>query len=332
MSRQPVKPSTSGKHIGFGKVILFGEHFVVHGAPAIVAGIREYTDCSLRVLDNEPGWKVVDNRPAVPGYKTSKAAEQREAHKLVLDHNKIDLSKNGLEITIGGPLVPSSGIGASASDCVALTRALAEMYGLTLNEHQVNHSAFVGEGGYHGTPSGVDNTAATFGGLLIYQKTKEGPKFSRLPSRTPMFLVVVITGITASTTQVVGDVRKLKDAEPKRFEYLMGKYTEMYNRAAEAVGSGNLLLLGETMSQTHILMQQLTVSCRELDDIVRVALANGALGAKMSGTGRGGIAVALARDKESQLRVSDALRKELGSTSAKFIWNYTVDAVASSKL
>lgn len=330
--RQPIKNQTSGKHIGFGKVILFGEHFVVHGAPAIVAGVKEYTDCSLKIIPNEPGWKVVDNRPAVPGYITSKAVEQREAHKLVLDHNKIDYSKNGLEITLGGPLVPSSGIGASASDCVALTRALAEMYGLTLDEHQVNHSAFVGEGGYHGTPSGVDNTAATFGGLLVYQKTPQGPKFSRLPSRVPMFIVVVSTGITASTTEVVGDVRKLKEADPKRFEYLIEKYSANYKLAVKAVASGDLLLLGETMSQTHILMQQLTVSCRELDDIVRVSLANGALGAKMSGTGRGGIAVALAKDEATQLRISEALKKELGSTSAKFIWKYTVAAVSSSKL
>jgi mevalonate kinase len=332
MSRQPNKTQTTGKHIGFGKVILFGEHFVVHGAPAIVAGISEYTDCALRVLPGEPGWKVVDNRPAVPGYKTSKAAEQREAHKLVFDHNKIDLTKNGLEITLAGPLVPSSGIGASASDCVALTRALDEMYGLGLNDHQVNHSAWVGEGGYHGTPSGVDNTAATFGGLLVYQRSKEhGPKFSRLPSRVPLFLVVVSTGITASTTKVVGDVRALKDAEPERFNYLVCKYQEMYKRAVEAVASGNVLLLGEIMSQTHILMQQLTVSCAELDDIVRVCLANGAIGAKMSGTGRGGIAVALVKDRAGQDRISEALKKDCAK-SAKFIWNYTVAAVAESKL
>lgn len=332
MSRQPVKSQTTGKHIGFGKVILFGEHFVVHGAPAIVAGISEYTDCSLRTLPGEPGWKVVDNRPAIAGYKTSKAAEQREAHKLVFDHNKIDLAKNGIEITLGGPLVPSSGIGASASDCVALTRALNEMYNLGLDDHQVNHSAWVGEGGYHGTPSGVDNTAATFGGLLVYQRSKEkGPQFSRIPSRVPLFLVVVSSGITASTTKVVGDVRALKESEPKRFDILVKKYAEMYKRAVDAVVKGDLEQLGEAMSQTHILMQQLTVSCTELDDIVRTSLAAGALGAKMSGTGRGGIAVALARDKESQQRIAQALKQNC-EKSAKFIWNYTVAAVASSKL
>ena len=327
---RPVKDRTIGRHVGFGKVILFGEHVVVHGAPAIVAGISEYTDCQLRLLRGKPGFHVVDNRPAVPGYIVEKRAEQKVAHDLVLKHLKIDLSTDGLEATIGGPLVPSSGIGASASDVVSLSRALSELYNLGLSEHEVNNSAFVGEGGYHGTTSGVDNTAATFGGLLIYRRTAKGPEFARLPTKATLFLVVISTGITASTTKVVGDVRKLKESKPEWFAGIMKEYQALYEGANDAVRLGDVPRLGKLMNAAHDVMQRLTVSCVELDSIVTVARDAGAIWAKMSGTGRGGIAVALCDSAASQAAVASALESKC--PAAKFVWKYSVLPQASAKL
>jgi len=326
----PVKDATNGHHIGFGKVILFGEHVVVHGAEAVVAGVSEYTDCTLRVTKGNPGLKVVDNRPAVPGYKVSKREEQKLAHDLVLKHHKIDLSKDGLEATIGGPLVPSSGIGASASDVVALSRALNELYNLKLNEDQINHSAFVGEGGYHGTPSGVDNTAATFGGLLTYQKTASGPKFTKMPCKTPLYLVVVSTGITASTTKVVGEVRAMKEKDPEFFAAIMRDYQAVLDDAKKAIAEGDVERLGELLNKNHAICQRLTVSCDELEAIVNTARHGGALGAKMSGTGRGGIAVALCRDELSQASVAAKLKAHC--PEAKFVWQYAVKPSVASRL
>lgn len=321
-SRKAVKDQTTGAHRGFGKVILFGEHVVVHGALAIVAGVSQYTSCHLRITKGVPGFRVVDHRPAVPGYKKDKAAEQRKAHELVMQHLSIDLSVDGIEIELAGPLVPSSGIGASASDVVALSRALNEMYDLRLSEHEINHSAFVGEGGYHGTPSGVDNTAATFGGLLTYRRAGASPMFAPLPLAVPLYLVVVSTGITASTTKVVGDVRKLKAEKPEWFDGVMRAYDAIVHAAAKSIGSGDLNALGALMDTNHRLCRDLTISCDELEDIVHHSKRLGAIGAKMSGTGRGGIAVALAASKEAQDRIADGLKKEC--KSAKFVWKYSV--------
>jgi mevalonate kinase len=326
----PVKQATGGQHNGFGKVILFGEHVVVHGAAAIVAGVSEYTDCSLRVLPGKPGLEVVDNRPAVPGYKVAKRDEQKLAHNLVLKHHQIDLSKDGLEATLGGPLVPSSGIGASASDVVALSRALNELYNLKLTEDQVNHSAFVGEGGYHGTPSGVDNTAATFGGLLTYQKTAKGPKFTKMPSKTPLYLVVVSTGITASTTKIVGEVREIKEKQPEHFAGIMRDYQTVFDAATDAIKAGDIDRLGQLMNENHRICQRMTVSCDELEAIVTTARSAGALGAKMSGTGRGGIAVALCRDAVSQAAVAAKLKAHC--PEAKFVWQYAVKPFIGSRM
>ena len=58
----------------YGKLILFGEHFVVYKVPAIVAAVSAYTDCELS-WTAEPGLSVIDDRPAVPQYKEKKRAE-----------------------------------------------------------------------------------------------------------------------------------------------------------------------------------------------------------------------------------------------------------------
>jgi mevalonate kinase len=239
-----------------------------------------------------------------------------------LDHNKINLSKDGLTIHLGGPLVPSSGIGASASDVVALSRALSEMYALGLTEDQVNQSAFVGEAGYHGTPSGVDNTAATFGGLLTYQRVAGKSSFAPVVFGSPLYLVVVGTGITASTTKVVGDVRALKEKDPQWFADVMKRYDALATDAIDAIRSNNVAKLGALMDANHVLCRELTISCPELEAIVSSAKQNGALGAKLSGTGRGGIAVALAKDKAHQERMGMALRETC--PAAKFVWLYSV--------
>ncbi|EPY32450.1 mevalonate kinase [Angomonas deanei] len=325
-----VKQQTTGKHTGYGKVILFGEHFVVHGSEAIVAGISQYTECSLELTKGKPGVEVIDNRPAVPGYIKEKRAEQEKAHQLVLDHLKIDTKTDGLRITIGGPLVPSSGIGASASDVVALSRALSELYGLNLTEEQVNNSAFVGEGGYHGTPSGVDNTAATFGGLISYIRKDGRSVFRKIKFSKTLYLVVIGTGITASTTKVVGDVRKLKEDNPKKFAQLVTKYNTVVEEAMIALQDGDLHAVGRLMNECHKLCVELTISCDELESIVNCCRENGALGAKLSGTGRGGIAVALVSSTQQRDRLVEALQKNC--KEAKFIWKYSVTPAKKSSL
>ena len=179
--RQVRDTMTPHKHKGYGKVILFGEHFVVYDIPAVVCAVNEYTDCMIERIPGTSGWTVVDNRPAVPGYKTSKAKEQALAHDLVIDHLGLDLSNGkGIRIHLGGDLVPTSGIGASASNVTSLARAFSDCFDLNLTEDEVNAAAYRGEAGYHGTPSGIDNTAATFGGLLSFCRSPKGPKFTLL--------------------------------------------------------------------------------------------------------------------------------------------------------
>lgn len=292
----------------FGKLILFGEHLVVYKAPALVGAVSAYTDCKLEYLD-EPGLEVIDNRPAVPLYKEKKKDEGDEAINLTLTHLGVDTKARGVRLTFGGDLCCASGIGASAAQVVSLARAVNIADSRSLSEDEINAAGYEGEKGYHGTPSGIDNTAATFGGLLRFRRTDGAPVFEKKSFPSAIRIVYASTGITASTTEVVGDVRSKKEADEAWFSDIMGKYTTLVEEAETVVEGGDMNRLGQLMDENHTLLQELTVSCKELDDLVDAARAAGAVGAKMSGTGRGGLMIALTPTEEIQDAVAAALEK-----------------------
>lgn len=305
-------------HKGYGKLILFGEHFVVYKVPALVAAVAAYTDCKAE-LTSTPGVEMIDNRPAVPGYKVKKKAEQDEATELVLKHLGLDTSKQGVRLTLGGDLCAVSGIGASASSCIAIGRAVGAAMGLGLTEEQVNAAGYEGEKGYHGTPSGIDNTSACYGGILKFQRTAGDPIFEMQNLPETVGLVYASTGITASTTTVVGDVRAKKEADPKWWDDLMKRYVAVVTEGEQVLQSGDWKRLGELINENHTLCQELTVSCPELDELVDTARAAGAWGAKMSGTGRGGLMLAITPGEELTNKVAAALEAK-----APQVWKTTL--------
>eukprot|EP00934_Nitzschia_sp_Nitz4_P003554 Nitzschia sp. Nitz4//scaffold40_size135432//119226//120173//NITZ4_003268-RA/size135432-processed-gene-0.52-mRNA-1//1//CDS//3329551291//3544//frame0 len=291
----------------FGKLILFGEHFVVYKAPALVGAVAAYTDCAMEFTDKPDGdIEIIDNRPAVPNYKVKKADEGQKAVELVLKHLQVE---KAVKLTFGGDLCCVSGIGASAAQTVSLARAIAQTVPLDLSEEQINAAGYEGEKGYHGTPSGIDNTAATFGGLLRFQRTDADPMFEKKKIKEPIRIVYASTGITSSTTVVVGDVRAKREADPAWFQDLLDKYLALVPKAEKAIDEGDLVELGKLLDENHTLCQDLTVSCKESDDLVEAARKAGALGAKMSGTGRGGLMLALTPTEEVQNAVAEALEK-----------------------
>lgn len=299
------------KHTGFGKLIILGEHFVVHNQrPALVGALQAFTTCQVEL--DEASWStgliVVDERPAVPGYKDDKKDEMIESAKLVLKHFGVDSDKRAVKISFGGELCAVSGVGASAASCVALARALNEALGKDMTEDEINAAAYEGEKGYHGTPSGIDNTASTFGGLLTFKRDAEGgPTFEKQDLPKACLVVFASTGITSSTTEVVGDVRKKKEEDPAFYENLQSQYDKIYEKGLGALQEGAFKVLGEACNENHALLQELGVSCKELDDLVDIARSAGALGAKLAGTGRGGLMFAVCENKKSQEKIYKAL-------------------------
>lgn len=295
--------------IGFGKVILFNEHFVVYGLPAIASAIGAKTTA---LVEKRPGSGVglKDERLETEGYKTEKLGQQRESLDRMLKFMNIDTTKNAYTITLAGDLMAASGVGASAASCTAIARAFSQELGLNYSDERINEVAYEGEKGYHGTPSGIDNTAATFGGLIWYKREGLSQLMERMRLKKPVEIVMGNTGLVADTKVVVGGVKDRKEKEPEKYARIFKAAEGLVHNARRQLEQFNLEKVGSYMDQNHALLQQIDVSCPELDTLVDLARNNGALGAKMTGTGKGGYMVALTPSRIIQERVAKAIEKK----------------------
>jgi len=298
----------TGEGIGFGKAILFNEHFVVYGIPAIVSAIGKYTTAKID-SQNKAGWTIEDNRKATPNYKEEKNEQQKDSIKRILNKMRVDTSKNGIKIVLNGNLYAASGIGASAASCVAIARALSEHFNLDLSDDEINEAAYEGEKGYHGTPSGIDNTASTFGGLIWFEKTND-KVMDKITIQNPVEIVMGNTGKVANTTAAVNGVRQRKEQNPQKYDEIFDRAENIAYLAKDALIDEDHRELGKLMNENHKLLQQIEVSSRELDFLVKLARDEGALGAKLTGGGLGGNMVALTPGRDLQDRVATAIEKE----------------------
>ena len=295
-----------GRGIGFGKAILFNEHFVVYGIPSIVSAIGNYTVAHVEP-HTQPGINLNDNRKATPQYKEDKIDQQQDSVQRILTKMNIDTKKEGLTITLEGNLYCASGIGASAASCVAIARALNEYYNMSLNDDEINDIAYEGEKGYHGTPSGVDNTASTYGGLIWFQK---GEKIDRINIPNPIEIVIGNTGKVANTKAAVAGVKERKEQNPERYQEIFNRAENITYLAKQALEEEDLKEVGKLMNENHKLLQQIEVSSRELDFLVNISKENGAIGAKLTGGGLGGNMLALTPGRDLQEQVATAIEKE----------------------
>lgn len=297
-----------GEGSGYGKVILFNEHFVVYGIPAIASAIGSKTVAKVELFEGK-GWSIKDDRPATPGYKEEKLDHQRESIERILEAAGIDANLAPIKIILEGDLKAASGVGASAASCAAIARALSHQFNLGFTDERINEIAYEGEKGYHGTPSGIDNTAATFGGLIWFVKGK--PNFmERLKLKEPVEIVMGNTGVVANTKAAVAGVRERKDKEPKKYNKIFDEANELAKEARKALESYDLEAVGRYMNRNHELLQSIEVSSKDLDFLVELARNHGALGAKMTGGGLGGYMVALTPGKDVQEKVAKAMEKE----------------------
>ena len=298
----------TGEGIGFGKAIMFGEHFVVYGVPAIVSAIGKYTIAKIEAID-KANWTLEDNRKATPNYKEDKIDQQKESINNIVKKMGLDLSKKGVHIVLEGNLYCASGIGASAASCVAIARALNKQFNLNLTDEEINEIAYEGEKGYHGTPSGIDNTASTFGGLIWFEK-KESNVMDKLSILNPIEIVIGNSGKVANTEAAVAGVRQRKEQNADKYNQIFDRAENIAYLAKDALEDEDYKELGKLMNENHKLLQQIEVSSRELDFMVKLARDEGAIGAKLTGGGLGGNIIALTPGRDLQDRVATALEKE----------------------
>jgi mevalonate kinase len=299
-----------GRGSGFGKVILFNEHFVVHGVPGIVSAIDSTAYAEARTTGE--GITVRDERKGAKGYTEQKKTQQQDSIDRMLKAMGLTMEKVSLEILLKGNLPCFSGIGASAASSVAIARAIAEELKLNLPDNKINDIAYEAEKAYAGTPSGIDNTAATYGGLIWFKKALGGGPntIERLNMKEPVEIVIGNTGIVADTKAMVAGVAARKKKNPEKYDQLFRQAEELASEARKAVENLDLIKVGELMNQNHLQLKEIEVSCKELDHLVGLAREKGAFGAKLTGGGGGGCMVALTPGRALQEKVAAAIENE----------------------
>jgi mevalonate kinase len=299
-----------GRGSGFGKVILFNEHFVVYGIPGIVSAIDSIAYAEARKTGN--GIVVKDERKGAKGYTEKKRIQQKDSIDRMLKAFGFNMEKVSLEILLGGNLPSFSGIGASAASSVAIARAIAEELKLDLPDKKINEIAYEAEKAYAGTPSGIDNTAATYGGLIWFKKALHGGPntIERLNIKEPIEIVIGNTGIVADTKAMVAGVAARKKKSPEKYDQLCKQAKELAITARKALEDFDLRKVGELMNENHLQLKEIKVSCEELDHLVSLAREKGAFGAKLTGGGGGGCMVALTPGRTLQEKVATAIENE----------------------
>jgi hydroxymethylglutaryl-CoA reductase len=290
-SRKSKNTTDAELGVGYGKVILLGEHAVVYGRHAIACPIP----LTMRALveDGDNGVQLLIPRWGIE-YQLSKPPEQRRSFEkaagAIMD--QLGLSERGMRIEVFPDVPRGMGLGGSSALAVAIVRALNQHFQLSLSDEEVNELAFLSEKIAHGQPSGIDNTLATYGQPLIYRKGTP-PLVELLNVAHPLSLVVGMTRSEGLTAKTVSNVREARERNPKLYEKIFDDIDSLVLQGLTALQSNDLETLGELMNVCQGLLNALQVSTPELERLIGIARRAGALGAKLTGGGGGGAMIAL---------------------------------------
>ena len=282
-----------------GKVILFGEHAVVYGRHALALpvddGIVAEATPAIASSISIPAWGV--NEPI------AEAGRFRDA--VVTIARALGIESEHYAIRVASRLPPAMGLGASAALAVAITRALASAFGVTVDDERVNQIAFACEKLAHGTPSGIDNTIATYAKPLLFRRgdALESSDFGL--DETPP-IVIGCSLSRGSTLEQVTAVRSRYEACQEHYDAMFDRMDALALEGADALQHADYERLGRLMNVCHGLLNAIGVSTAELEYMVSVARSAGAIGAKLTGGGGGGSIIALCPGRVD--KVTKALR------------------------
>ncbi|MBN2804678.1 MAG: mevalonate kinase [Deltaproteobacteria bacterium] len=279
--------SIAGRGEAGSKLILFGEHAVVHGTSAIAAGLEKGISATATFCD-EPSsiyikeWNISGN---VSGNSTLDIALK----KLL---NSLFVKDKNIKIIASSHIPPGGGLGSSASLGAASAIAVGRLLDLSLTSADIENAVKESESVFHNNPSGVDAAAVLYKGLFLFNKITGVKKIeAELPE-----LLVFDTGVSASTAQSVDIFTDRLENDLLGVQNL-NRIKSIVEEAVNALVTKDIGTLGALMSENHEILKWFGVSSPELDDICNISLKYFSPGAKMTGGGRGGCAIVLVSEK-----------------------------------
>ncbi len=296
------------------KVIITGEHFVVHGQPALSAAVSLYsrvavdagTTGTIKISSPNLGVSDIFSTAQIGDKDLSTSARStleplRRVVMAVLE--RAMRTDQGLVVEVTSHIPVGVGLGSSASTAVSTAFAVARFLDLRIDRSEVCELASVQEQIIHKKPSGIDSTTAARGGVILF-KIGESP--ASLPQRDQFRIVVGNTGKERSTGDLVSAITRRVEVGDKDLARISEAAGMLTHEAVHAYEKGDFHRLGELMDANHELLVKIGVSTPQLDRLVKVAKSAGALGAKLTGAGGGGCMIALSRPEDST-KIAEAI-------------------------
>lgn len=282
-----------------GKIILFGEHAVVYGQPAIAI----------------PVTRVSAKAQVFPNFESDQRGIHIQAFDINLDADLEDLPTENplatavrltldelkpkrippLTLQLSSTIPIAAGMGSSAATSVAIIRALSAFLGKPLPPDVVSTLAYEVEKIHHGNPSGIDNNVIAYQ-QPVYFRREHPIEFLKI--ERPTHWVIADTGETAPTRETVNAVQKLLTSDPVGYGEIIQEIGGIVQTARLSLISGDLPKLGQLLDKNQHLLEALDVSSPKLETLINAARKSGAFGAKLSGGGRGGNMIALVSEDQ----------------------------------
>ena len=293
------------------KIILFGEHFVVHGTKAILAAIDKRVTVTSTFTDNKT-IKVNSQLGAIEVSISSSHEEVKsEFRPFVYLANEMITSNqdvNGLEITINSDIPIGVGLGSSSACCVAATASISGLF-KELSSEDILHLSIEAEKTIFPDTSGADCTVCTYGGMIEY------PSIKKIGNTFGLNLLIANSMIPHNTKNSVEKVNKFKENDEERFSKLCDLENGLINEVIVAMKNNDAATFGLKMSENQKYLEEIQVSNETINDMIS-SLKEISLGTKITGAGDGGCVIALIKD-ENVSKVSALLPKDKEYFSAK---------------
>ncbi len=289
-----------------GKVILFGEHAVVYGQPAIAVPVTQVQVRALVETSPEAQGITIVAEDLEQSYPLEQAPPDDALRAIVvstLEHIGVGV-KQALTITVSSTIPIARGLGSGAAVSTAIVRALSKHFENRMPPQAISSLVYETEKIYHGTPSGIDNTVIAFEKPVYFVKDRRMETFL---VKRPLLLAIADTGVASLTKIAVSQVRQRWEREREKYEEIFDEIGTIAEMGRQAIEQGEIETVGRLMNENHRLLQLIGVSSAELEGLVEAAREGGALGAKLSGGGRGGNIIALVTG-ETRSRVEMMLR------------------------
>ncbi len=303
-----------GTGIAHSKLILIGEHSVVYGQPAIALPVTILkTTVTISSIKNGQYIENSESRRRLELMGDEFEGIRQLILRLLTKFHSLHLP---FSLEIDSNIPQGRGLGASAALATAITRAFYDFFETELPDEDLLYYANFSENITHGRASGIDVATVNSDSPLWFIKNHPTNPFELNLSG---FLVIGDTGVHGFTSQAISIVREKLAEEKVKTESKITQLGELAAHSKDFLMTNKLEALGKVMTNAHEVLCDLGVSHPRLDLLVETALKNGALGAKLTGSGLGGVMVALAETEKDAIRISQKLLKK----GAKNTWIYS---------